>query len=84
MIHASVIERLGRPIRGTLWRRKYEPRNLLSLLDVLKSTYGMSEERKSKNSIRIVTWDGKPLDPSVDADRLSAWQLLKAATERVE
>jgi hypothetical protein len=84
MIHASVIERLGQPIRGKLWRRKYKPQNLLSLLDVVKNTYGMSEKGdKAENSIRIVGWDGKPLDPSVDTDRLLAWQLLKVATQRL-
>jgi hypothetical protein len=84
MIHASVIERLGQPIRGKLWRQKYKPRNLLSLLDVVKNTYGMSEKGdKAENSIRIVGWDGKPLDPSVDTARLLAWQLLKVATQRL-
>jgi hypothetical protein len=84
MIHASVLERLGQSIRGTLWQRKYEPRNLLSLLDVVKKTYGMSErEDEAKNSIQIVGWDGNPLDPAVESDRLSAWQLLKVATQRL-
>ena len=62
MIHASVIERLGQPIGGKPWRRKYEPRNLLGLLDAVKNTYGMSEE-KAENNIRIVGWDGRPLEP---------------------
>jgi hypothetical protein len=82
MIHASVIERLGQPIGGKPWRRKYEPRNLLGLLDAVKNTYGMSEE-KAENNIRIVGWDGRPLDPSVDTDRLLASQLLNAATQRL-
>jgi hypothetical protein len=84
MIHVSVIERLGQPIRGKPWKRKYEPRNLASLLDAVKNTYGMSGKKETaKNNIRIVGWDGKPLDPSVDADRLLASQLLNAATQRL-
>jgi hypothetical protein len=84
MIHASAIERLGQPIYGKLWRGKYSPQNLLNLLDVVKSTYGMSEVKtKPKSSIRIVGWDGNPLDPSVDTDRVSARQLLRLATQRL-
>jgi hypothetical protein len=84
MIHASVIERLGQPSGNKFWRQKYRPRNLLSLLDAVKNTYRISEKKvNAENNIRIVGWDGKPLDPSVDTDRLLASQLLNAATQRL-
>jgi hypothetical protein len=84
MIHASAIERLGQPVRGIPWRRKYEPRNLVSILDAIKNTYGMSENSETLDgNIRIVGWDGKPLDPTVDTDRLLASQFLNAATQRL-
>jgi uncharacterized protein (DUF2235 family) len=84
MIHASVIERLGQPVGGTFWSRKYNPRNLARILDAVKETYGISEKTQGQdNIIRIVGWDGKPLDPTLTAHRLSASQLLNAATQRL-
>src|SRR5262249_9305188 len=85
MIHVSVIERLGKPVRGRLWKRKYKPRNFVDMLDAVKNTYGMLKEAKTDvPSLQIVGWDGRPLDPTVDADRLLASQLLNAATQRLE
>jgi uncharacterized protein (DUF2235 family) len=84
MIHASVIERLGQPINGKLWTQKYTPRNLLSLLDIVRNTYGISPKKDgAEANIRIVDWDGKPLDPSVEPDRHTAWHLLEDATQRL-
>jgi T6SS, Phospholipase effector Tle1-like, catalytic domain len=84
MIHISVIERLGRPIRGRLWKRKYKPQNFVNMLDAVKHTYGMLKDPAADEpSIQIVGWDGKPFDPKVDADRRSASQLLNAATQRL-
>jgi Uncharacterized alpha/beta hydrolase domain (DUF2235) len=84
MIHISVIERLGKPVRGRLWKRKYKPRNFVNMLDAVKHTYGMLKDAaRDQPSIQIVGWDGRPLDPKVDADRLSASQLLNAATQRL-
>jgi hypothetical protein len=43
----------------------------------------LEKKEKPENGIRIVGWDGKPLDPSVESDRHTAWQLLKIATQRL-
>jgi hypothetical protein len=84
MIHVSVIERLGTPVPGRLWTRKYAPQNFMNMLDALKATYGILKQvTKDDNAIRIVGWDGKPFDPKVDADRLLASQVLQAATQRL-
>jgi Uncharacterized alpha/beta hydrolase domain (DUF2235) len=84
MIHSSVIERLGKPVSGILWKQKYQPRNLISILDAVRDTYGISGKTGTQESkIRIVGWDGKPLDPTVDTDRLAASQLLNAAIQRL-
>lgn len=85
MIHVSVIERLGRPIGGRLWRnKKYRPRNLMEHFDQLKMTYGKANPVSAAgNGLRIVGWDGDPLDPKKEKDRAAAAQLLAAATKRV-
>jgi len=50
----------------------------------VKNTYGMCKQDKlDEETIQIVGWDGKPFDPKVDADRLSASQVLNAATQRL-
>jgi Uncharacterized alpha/beta hydrolase domain (DUF2235) len=84
MIHISVIERLGTPVPGRFRDRKYAPRSFVNMLDAVKNTYGMSKQEKlDEDVIQIVGWDGKPFDPKVDADRLSASQALNAATQRL-
>jgi hypothetical protein len=78
MIHVSVIERLGTPIPGRFRTRQYEPRNFVNMLDAVKSTYAMPEQStKDEIALQIVGWDGKPLDPKVENDRLLAAQVVK-------
>jgi hypothetical protein len=84
MIHSSVIERLGQPIRGKLWDKNYVPRNLVPILDAVKETYGIAKTAEGRSSsVRIVDWDGRPLDPEVSADRLAASSFLSAAIKRL-
>ena len=84
MIHVSVIERLGTPIPGRFRTRQYEPRNFVNMLDAVKSTYAMPEQStKDEIALQIVGWDGKPLDPKVENDRLLAAQVVNAAAQRL-
>jgi hypothetical protein len=84
MIHISVIERLGKHVWGRFWGRNYKPRNFVNMLDAVKNTYGMLKQVKTDvPDIKIVDWDGSPLDPKIDADRALASQLLDAATQRL-
>jgi Uncharacterized alpha/beta hydrolase domain (DUF2235) len=84
MVHVSVIERLGRPVCGRLWRRKYWPQNLATTFDVIKDTYLSPKESQGRQGeIRIVGWDGKPLNPAVDTDRGVASRLLEEAMQRL-
>lgn len=84
MIYVSVIERLGTPIPGRFRTRQYEPRNFVNMLDAVKSTYAMPEQStKDEIALQIVGWDGKPLDPKVENDRLLAAQVVNAAAQRL-
>jgi hypothetical protein len=83
MVHISVIERLGKEVRGMLRRRQYAPKNILAIFDKIKKTYTIPKTLAPSSEIRIVGWSGNILDPNVPADQDMASQVVKAASNRL-
>ena len=77
MVHVSALERLG--VDG--FGQPYNPQSLKLMLNVLKSTYDAGMPVASP--VKIVNWDGKPLDPHVDSDVTTAKNLLSEAERRI-
>ncbi|MCK1384395.1 DUF2235 domain-containing protein [Bradyrhizobium sp. 21] len=62
MIHVSVLQRLGHPVWRDRERSIYRPRNVLAVLDVIRESYSDPEFGKTNRGIRVVGWNGEPLD----------------------
>ena len=77
MVHVSVLERLGLVDAG----QPYNPFSLRSMLDVIQSTYDRSQAVTSP--VKIVNWDGRALDPNIDADMATATTLMSDAMRRI-
>jgi hypothetical protein len=77
MVHVSALERLGVDDTG----QPYNPLSLRLMLDVIQSTYDPSHVVASP--VKIVHWDGKALNPKVEADVATATILISDARRRI-
>jgi hypothetical protein len=78
MIHISVLERLGVAIDGT---NTYAPVSAAGMLDVIQSTY--EKTIAEEDSVKIVCWTGKILDPAIGEDVATAKDVITRARERI-
>jgi hypothetical protein len=76
MVHVSALMRLGANPR-------YRPINLCAALDRLDKSYAEPAVPADDESLRIVDWAGRPLDPCKSADRAEAHAILRHARKAV-
>ena len=77
MVHVSVLERIGVDDFG----QPYDPLSLQLMLDVLQSTYDPGQVVASP--VKIVNWEGKPMDPNNDSDVVAAKNLISEARRQI-
>jgi hypothetical protein len=77
MVHVSALERLGVDDLG----QPYGSLSLRVMLDVLQSTYEPGQV--AANPVKIVNWDGKPMDPDNDSDGAAVRNLISEARRRM-
>jgi hypothetical protein len=77
MVHVSALERVGVDDFGG----RYDPLSLQLLLDVLQSTY--DPDQVIASPLKIVNWDGKPMDPNSESDVAIAKNLISEARRRI-
>jgi hypothetical protein len=78
MVHISVLERLGVASKGA---EVYAPISAVGMLDVIQSTY--EKIVVEENSVKIVSWAGKILNPEIDEDVVVVRDLIAGARQRV-
>jgi hypothetical protein len=83
MIHISAIERLGCSVfrDNSIFKTKYHPRNLITILPALEAVYG--ESPPETGQIRIVDWGGSVLSEYKPGEREMARGALCRARERL-
>jgi uncharacterized protein (DUF2235 family) len=82
MVHVSALQRLGEKVHVGARETFYAPKNLLSVLNVIKATY--AERQVSGANLRVVGWDGNALDPADARQRAIVQDLVRAARGRLE
>jgi hypothetical protein len=80
MLHISVLERLGKVVSVDGRKKQYAPKNVLALLDAIKSEYAPAP---SESKFRVVNWSGEVITPNTEEAEL-VLKLLDAASRRLE
>ncbi len=87
MIHISAFDRLFKPVKTGKRSGKYAPRNLYAAIPFIAATYrgrrelatpwaAFTDQIFSWKHVFVVDWDGRPLDPRIDADVARVFALL--------
>ena len=82
MVHLSALERLGQRVSVNGRNKQYRPANLVSVLDYIKSSYGLSGAPPG-SGLRIVDWSGEVLDPQNSDARSTVAAAVSAAEARL-
>jgi hypothetical protein len=64
------------------WNKQYRPANLVSVLDYIKSSYGLSGAPPG-SGLRVVGWGGEVLDPQNSDARSTVAAAVTAAEARL-
>jgi hypothetical protein len=86
MLHISVIERLGRPVKVDNRRQIYAPLNVTSILSKLEGIYSSqstTSQSTAFNEFRVVSWTGKPLSPTCARDSQIVRDCISRAKNRL-
>jgi hypothetical protein len=78
MVHVSALERLGRIVPEDDRWPLYAPANLIAVLPAIESTYANPEREPL---LRVVDWDGVPLDPKDAESARKVRELLALARD---
>ncbi len=81
MIHISALLRLGEKVQVDRRDTSHAPRNLLSVLDAIETSY--APDQTGGTDLRVVGWDGAVLDPGDDEARRKVSDLVQAARQRL-
>ena len=82
MVHVSVLQRLGQPVWQGNERSIYRPKNVLSVLNVIRETYSNPDFVGTSRGIRVVGWDGEPFD--LVSGRATVMDELSAVQSRLD
>jgi hypothetical protein len=81
-VHISGLIRIGEIIRNAANESIYAPRNLLSVLDNIASTYGGSN-LSPECAIHVTDWSGEKIDPTDLHSRCVVSDLIEKAKRRL-
>jgi hypothetical protein len=82
MIHVSALERLGTLVLMEQQAIRYLPPNLLAVLPLIERTYA-NPTNQCETEVKIVCWDGTPLEPQRRTHNETAGKILTEVKERL-
>lgn len=84
IVHISALERLGQAVSAEHGTRKYQPLNLVSVLDHIESAYRPGPAPPSSHpALRVVDWTGEVFDPGSPAHQAAVTNIIKTARGRL-